>query len=81
MTNAITDRSKLDRLIKTARYWHAARDAQDFWLSPEARRAQRLASFFYAAAETERRRLWKLARWGSWMTPIDRQLASITGEL
>jgi hypothetical protein len=77
----LVDRSKLDALLAAAHAAHAERDAIDSSVSPEWIAAHRKASELYREVNAERSRLWKLAPWGSWMTPHDRELARISMRL
>lgn len=75
------DRSKLDALTVQAHEALRVRDAIDSPCSQEWRDAHSLASAACIAVQTERRRLWRMERWGQWMSRHDRELATITGEL
>jgi len=75
------DRTTLDDLIKASHEAIIARDSIESCCSPEWRAAHNKASEACLKASTERKRLWKQERWGKWMNALDRQLATITGEL
>lgn len=75
------DRSTLDSLIIQAHNALTARDVIESCISTEWRTAHNAASAACQAVTAERKRLWKMERWGAWMNVHDRQLATITGEL
>lgn len=75
------DRSTLDALIVTSHNALNARDAIESCVSPAWLTAHKAASEACRAVTTERKRLWKMERWGAWMNAHDRALATITGEL
>lgn len=79
-TNEIS-RERLDIMHTAAWAAVSERDSFESWLEPGARAAQRRASDLFSQVERERARLFKLAPWGSWMTKLERQLATITGTL
>lgn len=71
------DRNTLDRLSNEASRALAAMNIGE----PGWQARHRAASAACVAAQDERRRLWKLDRWGTWMNAADKTLARITGEL
>ena len=74
-------RIELDDLMTRADSAIRARDAIDNCFAPEWREAHALARAACAQERAERIRLWKADRWGAWMTPLDRALATISGEI
>jgi hypothetical protein len=75
-----TDRTELDRLHAQSERLLLARDSIPGF-GPDWRAAHKAAGESFREERAERVRLWKLDRWGAWMKPIDRELATITGEL
>lgn len=81
MTTQTPDRSELDRLHLAATEAIRERDALDGCTMPKWYAAHDRAREACRAERVERARLWKLDRWGAWMNDLDRELATISGEL
>lgn len=79
--NTSLSRERLDQLISVASSALDARNAIESCVDPEWFVRHEVASAAFKAVSAERVRLWKSARWGSWMNAHDKALATITGEL